>query len=62
MASHGKTSYETVTFEIDHSKNHIKIDVLTSGCSHVSSLRSVILIKVVRTLVKTVSELKGVVR
>ena len=62
MTSHGKTSYETVTFEIHHSKNHIKIVVLTSGCSHGSSLCGVIFIKVVKTLVKTVSELKGVFR
>ena len=62
MTSHGKTSYETVTFEIHHSKNLIKIVVLTSGCSHGSSLCGVIFIKVVKTLVKTVSELKGVFR
>ena len=62
MTSHGKTSYETVTFEIHHSKNRIKIDVLTSGCSYGSFLCGVIVIKVVKTLVKTVSELKGVLR
>ena len=62
MTSHGKTSYETVTFEIRHSKNRIKIVVLTSGCSHGSSLCGVIFIKVVKTLVKTVSELQCVFR
>ena len=60
MTSHGKTSYETVTFEIHHSKNRIKIAVLTSGWSHGPSLCGVIFIKVVKTLVKTVSELKCV--
>ena len=62
LTFHRKTSYETVTFEIHHSKNCIKIDVLTSGCSHGSSLCGVIFIKLVKTLVKTVSELKGVFR
>ena len=57
-----KTSYETVTFENYHSKNRIKIDVFIYGCSHGSSLCGVIFIKVVKTLVKTVSELKGVFR
>ena len=59
MTSHGKTSYETVTLEIYHSKNRIKIVVLTIGGSHGSSLCGVIFIKVVTTLVKNVSELKG---
>ncbi len=62
MTSHGKTSYETVTSENHYSKYRIKIAVLTSVYSHGSYVCGVISIKVVKTLVKTVSELKGVFR
>ena len=62
MTSHGKTSHETVTFENHHIKNPIKIVTFTYGASYGSSLCGVIFIKVVKTLVNTVSELKNVFR
>jgi len=59
MTSHGKTSSETVTFEIYHSKNRIKIVILISECVHGSFWCDAIFLKVVKTFVITVSELKG---
>ena len=62
MTSHGKTSCEMVTFEIHYSKYRIEIVVSTSGSSYGCLLCGVISIKIVKTLVKTVSDLKGVFR